>query len=119
MCALCLGRICLLSYQIKKVVSIVHATLFPQKRPNVKKSKFDRVALRDICTGMVAISSDPLTRYSRWNQHAQTTKPRDVMHLLTNAKADLGDRYFVTVWRCITPVGNGIECREGVVEVSA
>ena len=69
---------------------IVHATSFPQKRPNVKKSKFDRVASRDICTGMVAISSEPLTRCSRWNQHAQTTKPGDGMHLLTHTKVDLG-----------------------------
>ena len=72
------------------IYDIVHATSFPQRWPDVKKSKFDRVASRDICTGMVAIRSDPLTRYSRWNQHAQTTKPGDVMHLLTHAKVDLG-----------------------------
>ena len=39
---------------------------------------------------MVFIMSQPLTRYSRWDQHAQIAKPGDVMHLLTHAKVGLG-----------------------------
>ena len=85
----------------------------------MKKSKFDRVASRDICTGMVASRSDPLTGYSRWNQHAQTTKPGDVMHLPTHAKVDLGPfrdrvavRYAIELFGLVSSV-------EGVVEVSA
>jgi hypothetical protein len=80
---------------------------------------FDRVASRDICTGMVASRSDPLTGYSRWNQQAQTTKPGDVMHLPTHAKVDLGPfrdrvavRYAIALCGLVSSV-------EGLVEVSA